>query len=441
MSLALRTLLPKHAAAPFLQPKHAPVLSFRRCRSGPGPYANQIFHTGADDNLRHLTAQFGATVAHTFGYGSGVFPQAGYGAAAVPKPQIDMVHIVADPAAFHRANSARFPAHYSALLLLGVGAVAWVQRLGAGVYFNPYVAMAGLLGEKSMVKYGVVSQQTALDDITQWTTMYVAGRLHKPVKHFGCSTDLTESGPDSAKSTGSDLAKLTGPDLAKSTGPDSALPALFLARLLHANNYNLASAFNLSLLLLPRKKRHTAFAEDALYEKIALLSYMGDPRMLVGGENPNKVKNIVSKQALRFALLYEPYLAQALRNGLLQRAPDGLLEKTMDVEAAAALIADLPLCFRRRVLLSYRNKFASTLKDDRAASDFLAGQIDTVPVGPFLLAVAGDSFLRATLKASVLATIAYPALVQSVKGIFTAGIAKSAKYAWEKKMKSRQSKK
>ena len=308
MSLALRTLLPKHAAAPFLQPKHAPVLSFRRRRSGPGPYANQIFHTGADDNLRHLTAQFGA-VAHTFGYGSGVFPQAGYGAAAVPKPQIDMVHIVADPAAFHRANSARFPAHYSALLLLGVGAVAWVQRLGAGVYFNPYVAMAGLLGEKSMVKYGVVSQQTALDDITQWTTMYVAGRLHKPVKHFGvCSP---ESGPDSAKSP----------------GPDSTdLPALFLARLLHANNYNLASAFNLSLLLLPRKKRHTAFAEDALYEKIALLSYMGDPRMLVGGENPNKVKNIVSKQALRFALLYEPYLAQALRNGLLQRAPDGQLE-------------------------------------------------------------------------------------------------------------------
>lgn len=423
MSLALRTLLPKHAAAPFLQPKHAPVLSFRRRRSGPGPYANQIFHTGADDNLRHLTAQFGA-VAHTFGYGSGVFPQAGYGAAAVPKPQIDMVHIVADPAAFHRANSARFPAHYSALLLLGVGAVAWVQRLGAGVYFNPYVAMAGLLGEKSMVKYGVVSQQTALDDITQWTTMYVAGRLHKPVKHFGvCSP---ESGPDSAKSP----------------GPDSTdLPALFLARLLHANNYNLASAFNLSLLLLPRKKRHTAFAEDALYEKIALLSYMGDPRMLVGGENPNKVKNIVSKQALRFALLYEPYLAQALRNGLLQRAPDGQLEKTMDVEAAAALIADLPLCFRRRVLLSYRNKFASTLKDDRAASDFLAGQTDTVPVGPFLLAVAADSFLRATLKASVLATIAYPALVQSVKGIFTAGIAKSAKYAWEKKMKSRQSKK
>ncbi|OVF11390.1 putative phosphatidate cytidylyltransferase [Clavispora lusitaniae] len=419
MSLALRTLSPKHTAAPFLQPKHAPVLSFRRRRSGPGPYANQIFHTGADDNLRHLTAQFGATVAHTFGYGSGVFPQAGYGAAAVPKPQIDMVHIVADPTAFHRANSARFPAHYSALLSLGVGAVAWVQRLGAGVYFNPYVAMAGLSGEKSMVKYGVVSQQTALDDITQWTTMYVAGRLHKPVKHFGCS-----------------------PDLEKSTVSDSAdSPASFSARLLQANNYNLASAFNLSLLLLPRKKRHTAFAEDALYEKIASLSYMGDPRMLVGGENPNKVKNIVSKQASRFASLYEPYLAQALRNGLLQRAPDGSLEKTMDVEAAAALIADLPLCFRRRVLSSYRNKFASTLKDDRAASDFLAGQTDTVPVGPFLLAVAGDSFLRATLKASVSATIAYPALVQSVKGIFTAGIAKSAKYAWEKKMKSRQSKK
>lgn len=360
-------------------------------------FSNQIFSTEADFHLQQLYGKFNPNqIKYTFGYGSGVFPQAGYDALAPNKPQIDLVHVVEDPVAFHEENSAQNSSHYSGLLTYGIGAVSMVQLLGAGVYFNPYVPITDNEGNTSMIKYGVVSAEVAFKDITEWSTMYVAGRLHKPVKHFAANESL-----------------------------------------LQANNYNLSSAFNLALLLLPVKKRQTTFTETALYEKIALLSYMGDPRMLVGGENPNKVKNIVSKQANKFAILYGPFLARALQEGLLVRKRNSSLEKKMGPQEVAAIIAAFPLQFKRRLLRAYRKKYQKLLDFDNSTKRFLDGECDNVLAGEFVESVARDSYLRATLKATVLATIAYPALVQSLKGIFTAGVVKSTKYAWEKRMKSR----
>ena len=61
---------------------------------------------------------------------------------------------------------------------LGSGAVSYVQdNIGAGVYFNPYITINGTL-----VKYGVVNLDTLRNDLSEWTTLYLAGRLHKPVK-------------------------------------------------------------------------------------------------------------------------------------------------------------------------------------------------------------------------------------------------------------------
>lgn len=70
------------------------------------------------------------------------------------------------------------------------------------------------------------------------------------------------------------------------------------ARVRLANQVNLASAFRTSLLLLPEH-----FTELELYEMIASISYMGDFRMQVG-ENPLKVRNIVSAQLPQFRRLY-----------------------------------------------------------------------------------------------------------------------------------------
>ena len=55
-----------------------------------------------------------------------------------------------------------------------------------------------------------------------------------------------------------------------------------------------------ALLLLPGQ-----FNETEIYLKIASLSYIGDPRMYVGGENPRKVFNLVLPKVTLYQQLYK----------------------------------------------------------------------------------------------------------------------------------------
>lgn len=43
-----------------------------------------------------------------------------------------------------------------------------------------------------LIKYGVISTDALMDDLLHWKTMYIAGRLHKPVRisHFSLSSSL-----------------------------------------------------------------------------------------------------------------------------------------------------------------------------------------------------------------------------------------------------------
>lgn len=70
------------------------------------------------------------------------------------------------------------------------------------------------------------------------------------------------------------------------------------ARVRLANQVNLTEAVRVALLTLPEK-----FSAEELFERIAGISYVGDFRMIVG-ENPNKVRNIVSAQKNHFHRLY-----------------------------------------------------------------------------------------------------------------------------------------
>lgn len=347
-------------------------------------FSNQDIVTSRSNSLRNLREDFKTdSIKYTFGYGLGVFPQAGY-ENNPSKPQIDLVHVVNDSVDFHTTNTKQFPGHYSFLRLLGVPAIVKVQEFGAGVYYNPYVSMKDSEGNENMIKYGVVTVNDLLKDLTEWNTFYLAGRLQKPVRHI--------------------------------YEVDSQLK--------RANQYNIESAFNLSLILLALGKKSSLTKKD-LYEKIALLSYMGDPRMLVGGENPNKVKNIVKRQTTYFEQLYAPSFDLALEKGFAKLESETLLP-TKSAEKFAEIIASLPKQFRLRVAQSYKKNFR-----EKYHPDSISDKNST-----FLTAVSNDTHLRRTLMTTILAITATPALVQSVKGILTAGVAKSAKYAWEKKMKS-----
>lgn len=200
------------------------------------------------------------TVAYCFAYGSGVFRQSGR--AERPAAMVDLMFVVRDSVGFHRANLAANPGHYSALRRLGPAAVARVQRsrFGARVYFNTRVADGG---GGPLFKYGVIDADDFRRDLRTWSDLYVAGRLHKPVRTLADADGLAG-----------------GPAVAR----------------------NLESAVHASLLQLPG-----AFAERDLYAAIAGLSYGGDFRMVVG-EDRNKVANIVRPQVERFRALYRPAL-------------------------------------------------------------------------------------------------------------------------------------
>lgn len=204
----------------------------------------------------------GRHIVYCFAYGSGVFRQAGgttgTGSAAAG-PMVDLMLVVDDSVGFHRDNLAANPGHYSSLRHLGAAAVAAVQTsaFGARVYFNTHVPAPD---GRTLYKYGVTDVRDFRRDLLSWRSLYVAGRLHKPV--------LT---------------------LVDGAGELSGLVAR-----------NLESAVHAALLQLPG-----SFAERDLYTTVAGLSYTGDFRMVVG-EDRHKVANIVRPQLHRFRSLYGP---------------------------------------------------------------------------------------------------------------------------------------
>ena len=108
------------------------------------------------------------------------------------------------------------------------------------------------------IKYGVTTVDNLCSDLLNWNTLYLAGRMHKPIR-------IIKDDP----------------------------------RVRLAQQVNLTSAIRAALLTLPEK-----FTEIELFERIAGTSYAGDIRMLLPVENRNKVGNIVQKQAPQFKELY-----------------------------------------------------------------------------------------------------------------------------------------
>lgn len=80
---------------------------------------------------------------------------------------------------------------------------------------------------------------------------------------------------------------------------------------------NLRRAVICALILLPEE-----FTEDHLYQKIASLSYLGDVRMKVSAENPNKVANIVTPNLLAFREWYSSTLKSLIFSNHLRVIPN-----------------------------------------------------------------------------------------------------------------------
>lgn len=226
---------------------------------------------GTGYHLRRMLTYFPQDISLAFAYGSAVFRQTGASHSHVNNNMLDFVFAVDDPVSWHTMNLMQNRSHYSFLKYLGPKQISKVQnKYGAGVYYNTLVPCEG-----KVIKYGVVSTDTLIEDLLYWKTLYIAGRLHKPVKILVQKENK---------------------------------------QLRTALNTNLKSAVIAAFLMLPE-----SFSEEELYLQIAGLSYSGDFRMIIG-EDKSKVMNIVKPNIGHFQKLY---------SGILQECPQAVYKPTL----------------------------------------------------------------------------------------------------------------
>ncbi|KAJ5450552.1 Phosphatidate cytidylyltransferase [Penicillium daleae] len=401
---------------------HNPNLSISNFSELPskdfGVNQHMIINQEFKEALRQILWQFRAPIRYAFAYGSGVFTQTGAAAvgsthpsapAAIQKMQqgsgkmIDFIFGVSYSQHWHDLNLHQHRDHYSGLGSLGSYVVSQVQdQFGAGVYFNTHITVNGTL-----IKYGVVNLDTLCTDLTQWNTLYLAGRLHKPVK-------ILRDHPK--------------------------------VRL--ANQMNLLSALRVALLLLPER-----FSEFELYSTIAGISYMGDLRMVLPTEDPGKVRNIVSGQMAHFRRLYAPLISN-LPNVTFQDPrcsqddwiddPDSILAMVQDMDPVKRgnMVRRLPESFRQKLYFQYQSRFAiprAEFNKMMEENDDTKQEIVRRPQGgPFERRIADDVNLQKEVSASISKTIRWPSTVQTIKGTLTAGVGKSLTYLKEKREKHKK---
>ena len=318
---------------------------------------------------------------------------------------IDFIFGVSFTQHWHSLNLHQHRNHYSAVGTLGSSAVSSIQdKWGAGVYFNPYVTVNGTL-----IKYGVVNLDTLCKDLSQWDTLYLAGRLQKPVK-------ILRDDP----------------------------------RVRLANQVNLLSAVRTALLLLPPK-----FSEHDLYKTIAGISYLGDPRMSLGGENLNKVNDIVVHQLPNFRRLYAP-LIENLPNVSFHDSrcdsplwvddpnTNAILAQDMDPQKRGNMVRRLPKKFREKLYFQYQSKYQIPQLEFNQmmeqSNDDDPTRIKRKQGGVFEQRIAGEEQISLNKEVSAVLTniIKWPSYSQSIKGIVTAGLGRSWRYTTEKWEKNRE---
>ena len=157
-----------------------------------------------------------------------------------------------NPLEFHRQNLAKNKDDYSYFMKAkSADSISNWNSKATGLYFNQFVKT-----EFGELKYGVISTQDFIKDLTNWHHLYIAGRLHKPVKviykNFWRITDFFKF-----------VTPVEG---------DMTLSLPVEGDELHsALQSNLNSALRISSLLIKNEK--TNF--DELVHQICNLSYLG----------------------------------------------------------------------------------------------------------------------------------------------------------------------
>lgn len=180
-------------------------------------------------------------VVAAYGYGSGIFKQAGY--TSKDKPQIDLILVVDDLRKWHQENMKLNKNDYSFIgkIFFNHGKLSKLKGTTGITY------VSNIKENGSVFKYGTIEEKDLIENLTTWKSFYMPGRFQKTIYPIKESTDLKE-----------------------------------------AINYNRESALLVSKYLQTQEE----LSNKDIYVTLCSLSYLGDTRMKFA-ENPRKVLNIV----------------------------------------------------------------------------------------------------------------------------------------------------
>nr|CDS27571.1 MMP37 protein mitochondrial [Hymenolepis microstoma] len=311
-----------------------------------------------------------------FGYGSVAVPQHG---RSTSNSQLDIILVVEDPLKWHTVNLQLNPTHYSGLAGLKSGyflkniVCKWPHP---AVYYNPLVTWHDPSESfpSQVLKYGVVGIDRLLTDLNTWSDLYVGGRLQKPVVFV--------------------------PQYEPKGNLSSSLN----------NNLRAALAFSLLQLDFP------LLEEDALYHSLASISYRGDWRLYFG-EDKKKIKRIITGEPRRrrFRELYLPIFSSEPFSSLftLEVPCDLKSDLRIHSEKKGAIVEELLDCLPTSIC-------------QLAAQEFSSGS------SRHKLARMSHEERRKRLLDSAASIVRWASYRQTVLGLFSAGLSRSAIYSFAK---------
>lgn len=217
-------------------------------------------------------------VVDIIGYGSGVKKQEGY--TDDIKRQIDLILTVNDIYEFHKSNYKNYPDVYSKI---GIKLVKPINNIGTDINY-----VSNIDYKNNTYKIGIINKNDLSKDLTTWDNMYMAGRCQKPISTLKIRDKVKNE-----------------------------------------IMYNRLNALKIALLLNHNK----TITEQELYETICSLSYIGDIRMSMHCENPDKIKNIVNGSKKEFREIYNEVNDNLydIKNNIISTNTDKILTSILDI--------------------------------------------------------------------------------------------------------------
>ena len=380
--------------------------------------------------LQVILEQF-PPVMYAFGYGSGVFSQqASLGQQKLSSPSssssslnhtpgmLDIIFVVDDPTSFHKQNMKLWPEHYASWLRYVDGGTGLVcsnlQTHGLGSLL-PFPSSKGWLSDAHVLfhvvddkpawmKYGVISQKDIVNDLTGWESLYIAGRMQKPTLSISSPSDelleAQQTNLDAAVAAALLLSPISSSSLATTTTTTKGKPCGDEGQKSTQQNNILALSW------------------PTFFQTVASISYSGDFRMKVGGEDPRKLRKLVEGpgQLSRFCNLYQPSVERLTQSGVISSSaavvdhndsnrPIGQIEWDYNDESSRKhLLSQLPHSVQKEVQLRIHHPSSSPTTS--------GGEGVAIALAQTLAGIVGPA-----------------ARNQSFKGLFTLGMRKSIRYA------------